>query len=106
MSGCMLGLLDVLCRIVKVGQGRGPEPSRRDAFFKSRLPLDSLTHLADHRIGQRFLTTQHKFIFRASLQQGNDLRHKIDGPADGLCLCLFDQRRVAAWMDLLRCHPQ
>ena len=98
MAGCMLGLLDVLCRIVKVGQDRGPEPSRRDAFFKSRLPLDSLTHLAHHCVGQRLFSPAHKFIFRASLQQGNDLRHKVDGPTAGLCLCLFDQRFVAAGM--------
>jgi len=51
-GGCVssgtLGLLNVLCRVVKVGKHCGPEPSRCDAFFKTRLPLDSLTHLADH----------------------------------------------------------
>ena len=98
MSSCMLGLLDVLCRVVKVGQHCSPEPSRRDAFFKSRLPLDSFTHLAHHCVGQRLFSPEYKFIFCASLQQGNDMRHKVDGPAAGLCLCLFDQWRVAAWM--------
>lgn len=26
------------------------------------------------------------------------MRHKVDGPAAGLSLCLFNQRRVAAWI--------
>ena len=98
MPRCRLRLLDVFGRVVEVCQYSCAKAARRNGFIKACVALDALTHTPDLRIGQWAIPAENK-AFRSILRQMRDnLGHKVDGAATGLCLRILNQRLIARRM--------